>query len=175
MDKFTKRLGKSLSLSTSYHPQTDSLAERMIEDLEDIISRFCAFGLDFKDSNGFNHDWCTLIPDLDLAYKTTIHASTRKTSGMLEKGWNPRLPVDTLKKDLAHIHPGASIFKLFLDKVRHHAKQSMTDALEYPKKKWDKSHKAPEFKVGALVKFVYESLVNSNNIKSTITVLSRKI
>ncbi|MBW0592585.1 hypothetical protein O181_132300 [Austropuccinia psidii MF-1] len=60
---------------------------------------------------------------------------------MLEKGWNPKLPVATLKKDLVDINPTASSFKLLLHKVRHHANQSMNDAFEYAKQKWDKSRK----------------------------------
>ncbi|MBW0575241.1 hypothetical protein O181_114956 [Austropuccinia psidii MF-1] len=115
----------------------------MIQTLEDMIRRFCAYGLELKDSECFNHDWCTLIPKLELAYKTSIHASTGKTPAMLEKGWDPKLPVDTLKKDLVDIHPTASRFKLFLDKVRHHANQSMNDAFEYAKQNWDKSNKTP--------------------------------
>ncbi|MBW0560145.1 hypothetical protein O181_099860 [Austropuccinia psidii MF-1] len=74
-----KPLGTKLSFSTVYHPQTDGLAERMIQTLEEIIRRFCAYGLEFKDSDGFTHDWCTLIPALELAYKTSIHASTGNT------------------------------------------------------------------------------------------------
>ncbi|MBW0465673.1 hypothetical protein O181_005388 [Austropuccinia psidii MF-1] len=70
---------------------------------------------------------------------------------MLEKGWNPKLPVDTLKKYLVDIHPTASRFKLFLDKVRHHENQSMNDAFEYAEQKGDKIHKTPEFKVGDLI------------------------
>ncbi|MBW0472636.1 hypothetical protein O181_012351 [Austropuccinia psidii MF-1] len=50
-----------LSFSPAYHPQTDGLAERMIQTLEDMIRRFCAYGLEFKDSYGFTHDWFTLI------------------------------------------------------------------------------------------------------------------
>ncbi|MBW0555102.1 hypothetical protein O181_094817 [Austropuccinia psidii MF-1] len=65
--------GTKLSFSTAYHPQTDGLAERMIQILEDMIRRLCAYGLEFKDSDGFTHDWCTLIPALELAYKTSIH------------------------------------------------------------------------------------------------------
>ncbi|MBW0524193.1 hypothetical protein O181_063908 [Austropuccinia psidii MF-1] len=42
-----------VSFSTAYHPQTDGIAETMIQALEDIIRRFCAYGLDFKDSDGF--------------------------------------------------------------------------------------------------------------------------
>ncbi|MBW0501723.1 hypothetical protein O181_041438 [Austropuccinia psidii MF-1] len=85
-----KLLGTKLSFSTAYHPQTDGLAEKMIQTLEEMIRRFCAYGLEFKDSDGFNHDCCTLIPVLELAYKTSIHASTGKTPAMLEKGCNPK-------------------------------------------------------------------------------------
>ncbi|MBW0565375.1 hypothetical protein O181_105090 [Austropuccinia psidii MF-1] len=81
-----KLLGTKLSFSTTYHPQTDGLAERMIQTLEDMIRRFCAYGLEFKDPDPFTHYWCTLIPELELAYKTSIHASTGKTPSMLEKG-----------------------------------------------------------------------------------------
>ncbi|MBW0551781.1 hypothetical protein O181_091496 [Austropuccinia psidii MF-1] len=70
---------------------------------------------------------------------------------MLEKGCNPRLPEDTLRKDLVDIHPIASSFKMMLDKVKQHAKQSMDDAFDNAKQKWDKSHKVPDFKVGDLV------------------------
>ncbi|MBW0510117.1 hypothetical protein O181_049832 [Austropuccinia psidii MF-1] len=81
-----KCLGTKSSLSTAYHPQTDWLAERGTQTLEDMIRRFCAYGLELKDSEGFTHAWCTLIPALELAYKTSIHASTGKTPAMLEKG-----------------------------------------------------------------------------------------
>ncbi|MBW0500764.1 hypothetical protein O181_040479 [Austropuccinia psidii MF-1] len=34
----------NLSFSTAYHPQTDGLEERMIQTLEDMIRKFCAYG-----------------------------------------------------------------------------------------------------------------------------------
>ncbi|MBW0522687.1 hypothetical protein O181_062402 [Austropuccinia psidii MF-1] len=125
--------GSKLSFSTAYHPQTDGLAEGMIQTLEDIMRRFCAYGRGFKDSDGFTHDWFTLIPALELAYKTSVHSSTGKTPAMLEKGWNPRLPADTLRNYLIDIHPTASSFNFILDKVNHHAKQSMNEAFDYAK------------------------------------------
>ncbi|MBW0565309.1 hypothetical protein O181_105024 [Austropuccinia psidii MF-1] len=88
--------------------------------------------------------------------------SPELTLEMLEKGCNPKLPVDTLRKDLVNIHPTASRFMLLLDKVRHHANQSMNYAFEYAKQKLDKSHKTPEFKVGDLI---LVSTLNFNNIK----------
>ncbi|MBW0556701.1 hypothetical protein O181_096416 [Austropuccinia psidii MF-1] len=81
---------------------------------------------------------------------------------MLEKGWNPKLPVQTLKKDLVDIHQTASSFKLLLDKLRHHANQSMNYSFEYAKQKCDKSHKTPEFKGGELI---LVSTLNFDNIE----------
>ncbi|MBW0461707.1 hypothetical protein O181_001422 [Austropuccinia psidii MF-1] len=86
--------------------------------------RFCAHVLEFRDSGGFTYDWYTLIPALELAYNTSVHSSTGGTPAMLEKGWNPRLPADTLRNDLIEIHPTASSFKMILDKVKNHAKKA---------------------------------------------------
>ncbi|MBW0502052.1 hypothetical protein O181_041767 [Austropuccinia psidii MF-1] len=72
----------------------------MIQTLEDMVRRFCGYGLEFKDCDGFTHDWFTLLPELKLAYKTPIHASTNQTPAILEEGWNPKLPQDSLRKDL---------------------------------------------------------------------------
>ncbi|MBW0479763.1 hypothetical protein O181_019478 [Austropuccinia psidii MF-1] len=81
---------------------------------------------------------------------------------MLEKGWNPKLPEDTLRKELVEIHPTDSSFKMVFDKVKHHSKQSMNDSFYYAKQKWDKSHKVQDFKVGDLVLI---STFNFNNIQ----------
>ncbi|MBW0506812.1 hypothetical protein O181_046527 [Austropuccinia psidii MF-1] len=159
--RVTSHTGLFMNIIT-YHPQTDGLAERMIQTLEEIIRRFCAYGLEFKDSDDFTHDWFTLIPALELANKTSVHSSTGQTPSMLEKGWKPRLPADTLRKDLIEIHSTASSFKIMLDKVKHHVNQIMNEAFDYAKQQWDKSHKVPYFKVGDLVQV---STLNFHNIK----------
>ncbi|MBW0495989.1 hypothetical protein O181_035704 [Austropuccinia psidii MF-1] len=160
-----KLLGTKLSFSTAYHPQTDRIAERMIQTLEDMIRRFCAYGLELEDSYGFTHDSFTLITALELALKTSIHASTGKPPAILEKGWNPKLAVDTLTKDLVDNHPAASRFKLFFHTVRHHENQSMNEAFEYSKQKWDKSCRAPEFKIGDFTLVLNLNLNNSKGPK----------
>ncbi|MBW0533852.1 hypothetical protein O181_073567 [Austropuccinia psidii MF-1] len=70
--------GTKISFSIAYHLKADGLAEIMIQNSEDIIRGFCAYGIEFKDFDGFTHDWCTLLTALELAYKTSIHSSTRK-------------------------------------------------------------------------------------------------
>ncbi|MBW0501690.1 hypothetical protein O181_041405 [Austropuccinia psidii MF-1] len=102
------------------------------------------------------------MPALKLAYKTSVHFSTGQTPAVLEKGWSPRIPEGTMRKDLIEIHPTASTFNIMLYKVKHHSKERIYDAFEYAKQKWDKSHKVPEFKVGDLV---LVSTLNFNNIK----------
>ncbi|MBW0517124.1 hypothetical protein O181_056839 [Austropuccinia psidii MF-1] len=134
----------------------------MIQTLEDIIRRLCAYGLEFKNYDGFTHDWCTLIPALELAWKTSIHYSTGRKPEMLEKGWNPRLPYDTLKKDFIDIHPTESSFKFMFDKSRHHANRCKQESFKYAKERWNKSHKPPNFKIGDLV---LVSTVNFSNKK----------
>ncbi|MBW0504656.1 hypothetical protein O181_044371 [Austropuccinia psidii MF-1] len=154
--------GTKLSFSTAYHPQTDGLAERMIQTLEDMVRRVCAYGLEFEYFDLFIHDWCTVLLTLELAYKTSIHSSTNQTSAILEKGWNPKLPQHSLRKDLVEIHPKATSFKGILDKTRMQAVRCMEDSYAYAKDKWDKSRTTPDFKVGDLV---LVSTTNFNNIK----------
>ncbi|MBW0505985.1 hypothetical protein O181_045700 [Austropuccinia psidii MF-1] len=147
--KFTSALWKNLHN-----------VRKIIQTLEDMTRRFFAYVLEFKDSDGFTHYWCTLIPALELAYKTSIHSSTGNTPVMLEKCWNPRLPYDTLKKDLVDIHPKASSLKLMLDNARHHENRCMQHSFKYAKERWDKSNKPSDFKIGDL------ALVSTPNFKN---------
>ena len=154
-------LGTKLSFSTAYHPQTDGLAERMIQTLEDMVRRFCAYGLEFKDNDGYTHDWVTLLPILELAYCTTIHSTTGKAPAILEKGWLPNLPRDFLKQGEVNIHPTANAYAKMYDQARKYAEQCIADATAYNKDRWDKTHKEPEFKVGDQVLI---STTNFNNL-----------
>ncbi|MBW0534027.1 hypothetical protein O181_073742 [Austropuccinia psidii MF-1] len=92
VEKLSPFFGTNLPFSKAYHPQTDVVAERMIQNLEDMVTGFGAYGLEFKYCDGFTHDWCTLLPELELAYKTSIDASTYQTPAIPEKGLNPKLP-----------------------------------------------------------------------------------
>ncbi|MBW0529937.1 hypothetical protein O181_069652 [Austropuccinia psidii MF-1] len=121
-------VGTKLSFYKDHHPQADGLAERMIQTLEDMVRRFCAYGVEFKYCDEFTHDWCNLLQALELAYKTSIHSSTNKTPAILEKGWNPKLPHDFLRKELVEIHPTAASFKGTLEKARKHVVRCMEDS-----------------------------------------------
>ncbi|MBW0513522.1 hypothetical protein O181_053237 [Austropuccinia psidii MF-1] len=62
----TRLSGTKPAFYTAFNPQADGLAERMIQTLKEMIRKLCAYGLEFKDSDGFTHDWCTTIPELEL-------------------------------------------------------------------------------------------------------------
>ncbi|MBW0498302.1 hypothetical protein O181_038017 [Austropuccinia psidii MF-1] len=118
--------GTELLFLTAYHPQTDGLAERKIQTLEDM---------------------------------TSIHANTNHTPAILEKGWNSKLPQDSLRKEFIKINPAAASFKGMLEKTRKHAVRCMEDTFAYAKDKWHKSHAIADFKVADLV------LVSTTNFK----------
>ncbi|MBW0462519.1 hypothetical protein O181_002234 [Austropuccinia psidii MF-1] len=79
-------LGTKLAFSTAYHPQTDCLAERMIQTMEDIIRRFCAYGMEYKEHEGYTHYWDTLLPAFQLAYNTSQHSTIGKSPSLVERG-----------------------------------------------------------------------------------------
>ncbi|MBW0549866.1 hypothetical protein O181_089581 [Austropuccinia psidii MF-1] len=131
-------LGNKLAFSTAYHPQTDGLAERMIQTMEDIPRRFCAYGMEYKYHEGYTHDWVTILPAVQLAYNKRKHSTTGKTPLLVEKGWNPLLPVDHLKKNLLTIHPTAKDFHDMWKKACDTAARCIAEAKEYNKQRWDK-------------------------------------
>ncbi|MBW0566201.1 hypothetical protein O181_105916 [Austropuccinia psidii MF-1] len=140
--------GTNLSFSTAYHPQTDGLAERMIQNLEDMVRRLCEYGLELK--------------DLKLAYKTFIHASFNQTPAILKNLWNPRIPQDSIWKDLGEIPPTAASFQGILEKSRKHEARCMDDSFAYDKNKCDNPHATPDFNIGDLVLL---STTNFNKIE----------
>ncbi|MBW0526625.1 hypothetical protein O181_066340 [Austropuccinia psidii MF-1] len=72
-------LGTKAAFSTAYYPQTDGLAERMSQNMGDIIRRFWAHVMEYKDHEGYTHDWVTLLPAVQLAYNTSQQCTTGKS------------------------------------------------------------------------------------------------
>ncbi|MBW0470758.1 hypothetical protein O181_010473 [Austropuccinia psidii MF-1] len=155
-------LGTKIAFSTAYHPQTDGLAERMIQTMEDILRRFSAYGMKYKDHEGYTHDCVSLLPVVQLAYNTSQDPTTGKTPSLVEKGWNPLLPVDHMKKNLLTIHPTAKDFHEMWKRAFDTAAKCISEAKAYNKQRWDKSHVETDFKEGDQV---LVSTLNFNNLK----------
>ena len=158
-----KIMGCSLKLSTAHHPQTDGLADRMIQTLEDMIRRYCAFGMMYEDNEGYTNDWISLLPGLEFAYNSTTHSTTGKTPFELERGYIPNPPRHLLNNKLGKLdlHPSPSSFSHMQAMARDHAKECISTAFAYEKKKWDKSHLEPSVKIGDQV---LVSTVNFHNL-----------
>ncbi|MBW0478415.1 hypothetical protein O181_018130 [Austropuccinia psidii MF-1] len=135
--------GPKLAFSTAYHPQPDGLAERRIQTMEEIPRRFCSYGMEYKDHKGYTHDWVTLLPAVQLAYNTSQNSTTVKAPALVEKGWNPLLPVDHLKKDILTIHPTAKGFHEVWRTACDTAAKCIAETKEYNKQRWDKLHMEP--------------------------------
>ncbi|MBW0497060.1 hypothetical protein O181_036775 [Austropuccinia psidii MF-1] len=134
----------------------------MIQKMEDILRRFCAYGMEYKEHEGYTHDWVTLLPAVQLAYSTSQHSTTGKTPSLVEKGWNPLFPVDHLKKNPLTIHPTAKDFHDMCRRACDTASKFIADATEYNKQRWDKSNIEPNFKEGDQVSV---STLSFNNLK----------
>ncbi|MBW0584194.1 hypothetical protein O181_123909 [Austropuccinia psidii MF-1] len=155
-------VGTKLAFYTPLHPQTDGLAERMIQTMEDILRRFCTYGMEYKDQERYTNYWVTLLPAFQLAYHTGQHSTTGKTPAVVEKGWNPLLPVDHLKNNLVAIHPTAKDFHDMCKRACDTASKCIAEAKEYNKQRWDKTHMEPDFKEGDQV---LVSTLKLNNLK----------
>ncbi|MBW0483224.1 hypothetical protein O181_022939 [Austropuccinia psidii MF-1] len=141
-------LETKLAFSTYYHPQTDGLAERMIQTMEDIIRRFCTYGMEYKDHESYTHDWVTLLPEVQMAYNTSQHSTTGKSPSLVEEGWNPLLLVDHLKKNLLTIHPTSKELHDMWKRACDTASKCTAEAKEYNKQRYYKTHMEPDFKEG---------------------------
>ncbi|MBW0511584.1 hypothetical protein O181_051299 [Austropuccinia psidii MF-1] len=102
--------------------------------MEDFPRRFCAHGMEYKDHEGYTHDWVTLLRAVQLAYNTGQHSTMGKTPALVGKGWNPLLPVDHLKRNLLTIHPTAIEFHEMWKKACDAAARCIAEAKEYNKK-----------------------------------------
>ncbi|MBW0538402.1 hypothetical protein O181_078117 [Austropuccinia psidii MF-1] len=155
-------LGTKLAFSTAYHSQTDGLPERMIQTMEETLRRFCAYGMKYKDHEGYTHDWVTLLPAVQLAYNTSQNSTTGNTPAMVEKGWNPLLPVDHLRKNLLTIQPTAKDFHDMWKRACVTAAKCISEEKDYNEQRWDKTHMEHDFEEGDQV---LVSTLNFNNLK----------
>jgi hypothetical protein len=120
----------------------------MIHTLEDMIRRYCAFGLNFKDKDSYTHDWVSLLPALEYVYISSKHSTTNKTPFKLERGWTPWFPRDILLNKAVHIHPSANDFHFMMTKAEKYAAECVKQAVDYNKSRWDETHKPHQSKIG---------------------------
>ncbi|MBW0494203.1 hypothetical protein O181_033918 [Austropuccinia psidii MF-1] len=127
--------------------------------MEYIIRRFCAYGMEYKDNEGYTHDWVTFLPAVQLAYNTSQHSTTGKSPSLVEKGWNPLLPVYHLKKNLLTVHHTAKEFHEMWKRACDAAAKCIADTIYYNKQRYDKTHMEPDFKEGDQVENAVDAIL----------------
>ena len=78
-------LGVKLTLSTSYHPQTDGQTEHVNQEIEAYLRVFVSHRQD---------DWADWLPLAEFTYNNKVHTATRRTLFKLDVGQHPRLGVE---------------------------------------------------------------------------------
>lgn len=82
-------LGSKHSPTSSYHPQTDGQAERMIGSLHNILAKL---------TSSSPKNWDIHIPFALFAYCTSVHKMTCETPFFLMHGCDPLSPSDLQMK-----------------------------------------------------------------------------
>ncbi|MBW0534262.1 hypothetical protein O181_073977 [Austropuccinia psidii MF-1] len=118
--------------------------------------------MEYKDHEGYTHDWVSLLAAVQLAYNTSQNSTTGKTPALVEKGWNPLFPVDHLKENPLTIHLTAKDFHDMWNRDCGTSAKCIAEAEEYNKQRWDKTHMEPDFKEGYKV---LVSTLSFNNLK----------
>jgi hypothetical protein len=142
-----KRLGAQQQLTTTYHPQTDGLVERLNQTLKNIIKRFC---------NTRATDWDQFLRGAVFAYNTSVQESTGESPFFLLYGRDARLPADWYARrsqdDLTK-ETGEYRSRLLtsLAEARAIANANLRGAQEKQKRLYDRRTKEYEFRVGDLV------------------------
>ncbi|MBW0545363.1 hypothetical protein O181_085078 [Austropuccinia psidii MF-1] len=158
-------LGAKFDFSEAYHPQTDVLAERMTQKMEDILRRFSSYGMEFKDHEGYTYDWVTLLPAVQLAYNTSQHYTTGKTPTVVEKGWNTLLKVDHLTKNVLTIHPTAKDFHEMWERACDTDSKCIAEAKEYNKQSFQNLKRPKKVRDSFLGPFTIIKLIGKNAVE----------
>jgi len=80
-----QQLGTGLLMSTAFHPQTDGQTERQNRTLEETLRAYVGYHQD---------DWDQHLTAAELAYNTSLHASTGFSPFFLNYGQHAHLPLD---------------------------------------------------------------------------------
>uniref|UniRef100_A0A8C2FEK8 Integrase catalytic domain-containing protein n=1 Tax=Cyprinus carpio TaxID=7962 RepID=A0A8C2FEK8_CYPCA len=82
-----RQLGIEKTRTSPYHAQCDGMVERLNRTLKDQLAKYIC------ESGG---EWDKYLPQVELAYNSSIHSSTGFSPFFLAHGREPRLPADIL-------------------------------------------------------------------------------
>ena len=129
-------LGTKISPSSAYHPQTDGQSEIMNRKVEEMIRSFVSFD---------KSDWDKYLVDFEVAYNSSINATTTFTPFFLNYGINPKtVPLDILSSD----NPAAASFLRNMQEAIKEAQKQIKKSNDTTAAYVNKKRQAADFKVG---------------------------
>jgi hypothetical protein len=82
-----RRLGTRLNMSSSRHPKTDGLTERVNNTFQQLLRCFCYYD---------GYDWTTLLPQVEFAYNASRALGIEHTPFEANFGFSPEEPYGLL-------------------------------------------------------------------------------
>ena len=135
------------SRTTAYRPQSDGLVERMNRTLEQML----AAHVDDHHTN-----WDRHLQRCLLAYRSSVHSSTKETPAMLMLGHEIHLPVDVMfqspDSERSHVNTYVINLRRNLQRAFTHARDAGATAQRRQKAHYDKHAKQPKLNVGDMVR-----------------------
>jgi hypothetical protein len=139
----TKRLGTTLNMSTSHHPQTDGQTERANRTVEDMLR---------ANVSPLQSDWDEHLVAAEFAYNNSLQASTGYTPFYLNYGRHPHTPMSLAIQYSApratDTNPAANDFVGRFHDHLSRAKDALHRAQERQRKYADQRRRHAEFSVG---------------------------
>lgn len=95
--ELTKRLGITLTMSTSNHPQTDGQSERCIQVLNRLLRTY---------AEQLHQNWDRLLPQIEFVYNATHNTAVHDAPFKVDLGYIPNEPVLNTDDELSARHFG---------------------------------------------------------------------
>ncbi|HYX50370.1 MAG TPA: hypothetical protein VE843_11545, partial [Ktedonobacteraceae bacterium] len=134
-----KLMGTKLNLSTAYHPQTDGQSERTNQTLEQYLRIFVNYQQD---------DWDEHLTGAEFAINNVVSAATGVSPFEASEGFQPRVPVDFLRKVKETRTPAVDSWKERHAAILQRAQDKLQQTQERMKKAADKGRREEKFEVG---------------------------
>ena len=129
-------LGTKIAPSSAYHPQTDGQSEILNRKLEEMIRSFVSFD---------KKDWDKYLVDFEVAYNSSVNATTTFTPFFLNYGIHPKtVPLDLLTSE----NPAASKFILNMQEAVKEARKQIEEANMKAAEYVNKGRRPSSFKAG---------------------------
>lgn len=132
-------IGSHPTFTTAYHPATNGLTEHYNGTLATMLSMYVS--TDQK-------DWCSYVSLVTFAFNTSPQPSTKQTPFLLVYGREARLPIDVSLGVNEDRNETVTEMLERIQKTRQHAVESIAREQEKQKKRFDKTHREVEYKIG---------------------------